>query len=83
MGLHLKNRVLYLGAMETQDGCQVLIERSIMVLILVFWMLGCASAWLLAQATVVFASPEGIPVFPFGISFPDFGTDPILPLWSG
>ena len=83
MGLHLEERVLYLEAMETQGGYQVLIERSIMVLILVLWMLGCAGAWPLTQLTFPFACSERIPLFPHGDSFPDLAIDPIPPLWSG
>ena len=83
MGLHLKNRVLYLGAMETQGGSEVLIERSIMVLILVLWMLGFVGVLTLAQTLFVFTFREETPEFPTGISLPDPATDPIPPLWSG
>ena len=81
MDLHLKDRVLYLEAMETQGGSQVLIERSIMVLILVLWMLGFAGVLPLAQT--LFAFREEPRHVPHGDPLPDPSTDPIPPLWSG
>jgi hypothetical protein len=84
MGLHLRDRGLYVGAMETQGGANVLIERSIMVLMLVLWiLLGCAGAWPLSQAAIALSSPEGIPLRPLRDSFPDIDTNPNISLWSG
>ena len=83
MGLHLEDRVLYLGAMETQGRSQVLIERSPMILILVLWMLGCAGVLTLAQTLFAFSFREEPPEVPPGIAFPDLAIDPIPLLWSG
>jgi len=59
------------------------LERSIMVLMLILLMMGCASAWPLPQATFGFANPEEIPGFPHGIFLPDPVTNSLLSLWSG